>query len=519
MKASICKLAALLLAVALLAGCSPAVPENIVNDSVSGETAQADASSDTSETDGSQPFSLAYEPAESLNPYSCMALNNRTILSLLYEPLFTVDSSFQAQPYLLEEYTVSGDGRTHTLTLRQGVTFSDGTTLTAADVVASLEAARGSSYYGQRLQHVLSITATSDQVVTIITDVACGTLPSLLNIYVVKASTTGSQIPTGTGPYTATDTQLTRSAWWRDTTPSVDEPTIRLVEVETAADTRDQFEYGAVTLACADPNAGTRIAYHSDFELWNNNTTVMQYIGFNLGSPVFVYSSLRAAVTYAVDRDSIVADTASGFATAAVLPTSPWASNYDSGLAATYAFDPAAFHSALSQSDIADHTGSDGVLELFTEAGTQPLTGTMIVGSSSEQRVAAAQAVVDALNSYGFQLTLEALEYEAYTEALVNGNFDLYYGEVRLSPDFDLSPFFTEGGSLSYGGIADAALVQLCAQATENAGNAYDLHEEILSRGMLCPVLFKTYAIYSARGRVTSLTPCLDGVFLTPIEQ
>lgn len=143
----------------------------------------------------------------------------------------------------------------------------------------------------------------------------------------------------------------------------------------------------------------------------------------------------------------------------------------------------------------------------------------MIVCMNSDQRVAAAQAVVDSLNAQGFDLTLRALEYDSYVAALKNGNFDLYYGEVRLSPDFDLSAFFNEGGSLSYGGCADAKAAQLCAQARENAGNAYDLHQEIMDRGLLCPVLFKVYAIYSARGRVTNLTPCLDGVFLQPMAE
>ena len=116
-------------------------------------------------------------------------------------------------------------------------------------------------------------------------------------------------------------------------------------------------------------------------------------------------------------------------------------------------------------------------------------------------------------------LTVEALEYDDYVTALQNGNYDLYYGEVRLSPDFDLSVFFGENAALGYGGITDSALALLCAQARENEGNAYNLYEKVMERGVLCPVLFKTYAVYSQRGRVTGLTPCLDGVFLQPIPE
>lgn len=172
----------------------------------------------------------------------------------------------------------------------------------------------------------------------------------------------------------------------------------------------------------------------------------------------------------------------------------------------------------MTASEIRDMTGNDGVLDLYTEEGTQSLTGTMIVCLSSEQRVAAAQAVVDQLNALGFRLTLKPLEYNEYVQALQNGNFDLYYGEVRLPPNFDLTEFFREGGSLSYGGIADSAVELLCSRAVENAGNAYDLHQKILERGLLCPVLFKTYAVYCSRGAVSELDPCLDGVFTMPIS-
>ena len=513
---------ALALALCLLGGCAaPAeTPETDAQTDLTEETAAEEPEKEpTKPEEPEKPFSLAWESDKGFNPYSCTVLSNRAVLSLLYEPLFTVDSAFETAPYLCESMTSSGDGRTHTLTIRQGVTFSDGTALTAADVVASINAARSGAYYGNRLSMVTSVTAASDTTVTIVTNAACGTLASLLNIYVVKSGTAGDATPVGTGPYRFDGTQLVRTDWWRDETPAVDEATIALVAVTTAADIRDAFEYGNVTVACVDPNSGKQLTYHTDYELWNNNTTILQYVGFNLSSPVFVYSSLRNAVTRALDREAIASDTAGGFGAAAVLPASPYSSRYDQNLAASYGYDLDAFQKILAASDVSDHTGGDGVLEVYTEEGTQPLSGTMIVSDTSDQRVLAANAVADALNAQGFSLTVQALAYDDYVSALQNGKFDLYYGEVRLTPDFDLSVFFGEGAALGYGGITDSALALLCTQSRENEGNAYNLYEKVLERGVLCPVLFKTYAVYAQRGRVSGLTPCLDGVFLKPIPE
>lgn len=56
----------------------------------------------------------------------------------MYETLFTYDASYQPIPELVEEYTLSEDGLTHTLRLRQGVPFHSGEPMTAADVHASV---------------------------------------------------------------------------------------------------------------------------------------------------------------------------------------------------------------------------------------------------------------------------------------------------------------------------------------------------------------------------------------------
>lgn len=508
---------ALLLAVLLLAGCGTGADDS--PNALARPVALSEARPEDDGVLASRIFSLACTPDEGFNPYRCTVQSNRTVLSLLYEPLFTVDSNFRAAPYLCESYEATGDGRTHTLTLRRDVTFSDGTPLVAEDVTASIRAAMGSPYYGGRLDHISTITATSDQELTITTDVAVGALDALLNVYVVKAGTVNDSVPLGTGPFVASGDTLHRTGWWRGRAPILTAGTVRLVAAETPNAVRDSFEYGLADLACADPNAGVQMTYHSDFELWDNTTTVMQYIGFNRSSPVFCYESIRCAVSHGIDREFIVSNTAEGFAQAASLPASPNAECYSKQLAENYDRDEAAFRADLEERSVADLTGADGILEFYDDYGVQALSGDMIVCMNSDQRVAAAQAVVDSLNAQGFDLTLRALEYDSYVAALKNGNFDLYYGEVRLSPDFDLSAFFNEGGSLSYGGCADAKAAQLCAQARENAGNAYDLHQEIMDRGLLCPVLFKVYAIYSARGRVTNLTPCLDGVFLQPMEE
>ena len=111
----------LLLALAiLLAGCGNT---GDVSSSSSGSQSSSSSSSSQEEQEkNTQPFTLAAYPAYSFHPALSTSQANLTLAPLLYESLFTVDSTFTATPQLCQSYTVSEDGLTWTFQLRAGVT-------------------------------------------------------------------------------------------------------------------------------------------------------------------------------------------------------------------------------------------------------------------------------------------------------------------------------------------------------------------------------------------------------------
>lgn len=56
----------------------------------------------------------------------------------VYESLFAMNKDYEPTPVLAESYTVSDDGMTYTIKIRQGVKFHNGEEMTADDVVASM---------------------------------------------------------------------------------------------------------------------------------------------------------------------------------------------------------------------------------------------------------------------------------------------------------------------------------------------------------------------------------------------
>ena len=119
-----------------------------------------DSQGDAASGEGLTSFALAYHRGQTLDPLLCDEGAQAQLASLLYEPLFLLDESFTPQPWLCESYTVSEDGLTYTLTIRQNVSFSDGSSLSAADAAASLRRAMDAPRYAARLSDIQSVSAT-----------------------------------------------------------------------------------------------------------------------------------------------------------------------------------------------------------------------------------------------------------------------------------------------------------------------------------------------------------------------
>lgn len=74
-----------------------------------------------------------------LNPHVGGNYPQALVASQFLETLYTKDAEGKLIPWLAEDSTVSEDGLTHTLTLRDGISFTDGTALDAAAVKANFE--------------------------------------------------------------------------------------------------------------------------------------------------------------------------------------------------------------------------------------------------------------------------------------------------------------------------------------------------------------------------------------------
>ena len=128
----------------------------------------------------------------SFDPHSCYSTDCLTFMRVVYEALVGYKhGTTDLEGNLAESWNVSDDGLQYTFTLRDGMTFADGSPITAADVVYSTDRLSGmakgpSNYLGGVYE---SAEAVDDKTVVITTNSPMGPLLSMLpRVFVVNSA-------------------------------------------------------------------------------------------------------------------------------------------------------------------------------------------------------------------------------------------------------------------------------------------------------------------------------------------
>lgn len=453
-------------------------------------------------------FVLPCYPAGGFHPITGSNRLNLTLSPLIYRGLFSVDRNFQAQNDLCEGYEVSGDGLTWTFRLTNAV-FSDGTPLTAGEVVSSLQTARRSERYSGRLSDVERVGAEGETVVVTLSR-PNGSLPLLLDIPIVKEGE-DPQRPLGTGPYALVEGEegLTLVARQGARVPL---ETIPLRTVEAGDDLIYAFDAREISLVDTDLTGVGALGYSGRLETADYPTTTLLYVGCNLSTGPCRSQLVRQAVGLALDREEVVGKTLAGHAAATALPVHPAASGYDGALAGRWSQDVERARTLLEEDGWT--LDEEGVLSRRREA----LTLRLIVNQDNTFKTAAAEEIAAALEELGCQVTVDKLSWEDFTAALGKGEFDLYLGETALTADFNLEALLGARGGLNYSGFADEetwGLMEQCgaARGEERETTLVNLCGRVAESSPIIPLCFKNGSLLTQWGQVTGATPVQHDVF------
>ena len=368
---------------------------------------------------------LAYSKAERLDPFTASSAINLQILGLLYDGLYKLDKSYQPVPVAAKNAIVSGN--TVNVTLAETY-FSDGTAVTANDVAYSFKLAKSSPACAEKLKNFASVSiSTANMLVFTLLKadpyaLACLTFP------IVKNGASG-EAPVGSGRYVfqknGEEIYLVVNSKRSGFDPVI--KTISLVPIRDNGSVESSLEIGNTGFYYNDLSSGTYSRINAKtVDLGINNFV---FLAFNSSSELFSNQLLRQAVNMAIDRNSIASTAFQGHARLCYSPFNPdWY--------------------ALASKDLVVTRNESKAKELIKQSGIDIASKeiSLLVNKDNAFKYEAAAFIRDNLTA---RVVFKDYEQDYYTEAVELGSYDLYIGEVRLTPNMDLSPLF--GGAVGYG--------------------------------------------------------------------
>ncbi|OIQ32884.1 MAG: peptide ABC transporter [Alphaproteobacteria bacterium MedPE-SWcel] len=270
---------------------------------------------------------LVNEPS-SLDPHQQWNPDSYYVYRNIFDNMVTRDDAGEIVPQIATDWNRTSDTET-VFTIRDDVTFHDGTPLTPADVVYTVERITdpefGSPQLGQ-FNKIIKAEATGDNEVTLTTD---GAYPALLaqlvklsivpkHIASTMTSAEFNEAPVGSGPYAfeswdrGVSVTVTKNAdYWGDKGPF---ETVTFRGVPDAATRVADLQAGAADLVVTlNTDLAQQVENGGQGKILTVNTERVAYFAMNSALAPLDQPDLRRAIGHAIDREAIVEGLLGGY--------------------------------------------------------------------------------------------------------------------------------------------------------------------------------------------------------------
>jgi peptide/nickel transport system substrate-binding protein len=427
------------------------------------------------------------EPVDTLNPATTGARDVGPIDANIFDTLVWLTPDFKITPDLATKWSVSGDGKTYTFTLREGVTFHDGTPFDADAVVANIayitDKATQSNIGLSLLGPCTSAKATGQYTVQISCSAPYAPLLAqlgepYLGIQSPKAiQQYGKDLglhPTGTGPFSLVsyapnqnvilkrndDYKWGPAAVGHSGPPDIAQITFQIVPNSQAR--ISQFESGQSQLMQETPGIFWKVLGQSG----RYTSIEVPITGLGIFAPINAGTwptndiAVRKAILFAVDKKGAIQLGDAGVFAPSNTPLQKGMTGYDSSLESSYPYDPAKAEATLKA---AGWTRSGA----FYEKDGKRLTLTITAISSVPEYPLIAQAIQGYLRKVGMDAKVQQLAVPAWLAANIKGNMSLTPLQyIAVDPDA-LHLWFLPDQYFNWSHFTDPTLTKLIIQGQQ----------------------------------------------------
>lgn len=251
-----------------------------------------------------------------------IAVSGHMVASAIYDPLVTLDEQGRAVPFLAEDIAGSADHRTWTFTLREGVTFHNGTPFDAAVLKANLDAYRASAVTSLGFQFFDTVTVSDPRHVVVTLEAPMVSFPLIFVTqagYIMEPSMLANPelaatSPIGTGPFVF-DNHVKDEYWrlkknpnyWRKDADGKALPHLDALELRPMPDEAERLqslERGDVDIIHTNKPEQVLDLRASSFKRVEYDNGEKDFIVLNTEQPPFDNLNARKAVAYATDYET-----------------------------------------------------------------------------------------------------------------------------------------------------------------------------------------------------------------------
>ena len=357
---------------------------------------------------------IAQDLDDSLDPHQTVAAGTREVLFNIFEGLVKPNSDGEMIPAVAEKYTLSEDGTTYTFTLREGVKFHNGQTVTAEDVVYSINRCAAVPEGQEKplvaaFSAVKSVEALDEKTVAVTIAQRDLEFISYMTAAIIPADYENQDTaPVGTGPFKFVsrtpqqDFVMGRFEDYWGAPAWLDKVTYKICENADALVMN--LNGGSIDL-CAHLTSAQASQLNQNFQVLEGTMNLVQAIYLNNQAKPFDNQLVRQALCYAIDRQGIMDMVADGHGTAVGSSIYPAFTKY---------FLPELV-------DKYPHS-VEKAKELLAQAGyPDGFDMTISVPNNYQPHMDTAEVVAEQLREAGINVTIQPVEWSTWLDTIYNG--------------------------------------------------------------------------------------------------
>ncbi|MCI8342034.1 MAG: peptide ABC transporter substrate-binding protein [Firmicutes bacterium] len=417
-------------------------------------------------------LTLSMRTAKTLNPLKNEEETVDLVLRIMFEPLIEIDNNYKPSPSIAESWYYTEEGTLLTIKLKSGLTWHDGSAITADDVIYSLNTIRNApetSIYKKCAESIIRYSKADDLTVNVkfnrsyVGNVYAMSFPVISSQYYGSGANV-EFAPMGSGAYkfesytAAQELRLKASENSFTKKPSIENI---IVSITTDSDTDIYtFSQRITDSVIADETILGRFDFDDGSKKYSFTDNYFDFIGFNYDKHMFNDKNIRKAIVHSIPVESIIEAIYLSNAEAALTPLNRESFLWPNDERTEYEYDLSTARNILQTAGYVLNNGSN-VREKWFEDGVQTLSFSILVNDENEQRRQMAVKIAEELNSIGFAIAVESVDFETFKSRLENGEYDMFLGGFELSivPDFGF--LYETGSDMNYSKYSNEKIDEL----------------------------------------------------------